>query len=247
MENDYEYKYKKYKNKYLDLKGGVRLAQGLEGIVFRPPLISSIRNPIYETDDYVGKIMDSEEAVKEFYNSQLVKELDPNGEWSLPIEMISLINPSISSNPEYNNFKVQLISKFGGVSLQKMVNFDDDNLTLINYTKIPLLYRIVKEQIIPIIDKLNEKYLHFDLHLDNILYDENTGKIKFFDFSKLKSKEGLKDYEDYATIFFSLDSITRAIKSRYPVLAAYKKSIGNPAIDPSKEKYITALQSLPDL
>lgn len=189
---DYYLKYIKYKTKYLNLKGGKYLSEGVEGVVFRPPLLCKERDAKYETDDYVGKIMTKNKAEEEYQKSNIVKELDPLGEWSVTIDKICEINNE-QTEKDYNKVrhrdkKFQLISKFGGITLNKLINFVEDGFPNKEPQNIPLFFKLIKTQLVPIIKKLNENNVfHNDLHLDNVLYSD--GKIKIFDFGKLEKIE----------------------------------------------------------
>lgn len=190
--NNYYLKYLKYKTKYLNLKGGKYLHEGADGIVFRPPLLCG--NTEYENENYVGKIMIEESASDELTKSNKIRELDPLMEWSITIDLKCKIN-DIQTDEDFNNKKdskdyrgkiYQIISKYGGISLYNKLNIDatNDNYSLIKKDEIPICFKLVKN-LIPKIKELNKKYYHNDLHLHNILYNPEDGKIKIFDFGRL--------------------------------------------------------------
>ena len=104
---DYYLKYLKYKSKYLSLKGGEEIGRGKFGLVFRPPLISQPIKEIYQSNDYVGKIMVEENAEKELIKSNKVRELDPTCEWSITIEYKSIYQEEqteVDFKKEYKKF-----------------------------------------------------------------------------------------------------------------------------------------------
>ena len=204
---DYYLKYLKYKAKYLKLKGGEEIGRGQFGLVFRPPLISDPIKEEYQNIDYVGKIMTDDAAEKELINSNKVRELDPKGEWSITTEYKSIYQEEqrdVDYKKTYKDlYPVQLISKFGGETLKKIIKWDEENLKELDKSKIPLFIQLVK-QTIPIVKKLNEKYAHNDLHLDNIMYNEKDGKVRLIDFGELKLISGRCDFEE---LFYSIKTV----------------------------------------
>jgi len=206
----YYLKYLKYKSKYLNLlnvlKGGKEIGKGGYGIVFRPPLNCEPRKEEFENDNYVGKIMSYKDAQEELINSNKVRLLDPTGEWSITVVHESYYN---DKQPQENDYKqeyktrhpYQLISKFGGKSLKKLISYDADEPSKLDVSKIPLFIKLVKDTVIAI-DALNAGgYSHGDLHIDNIIYDEIDGKIRLIDFGRLKK------LDDDSNAFFSNDFV----------------------------------------
>jgi hypothetical protein len=265
---NYYIKYLKYKTKYLNLKGGKYLSKGVDGIVYRPPLFCIDRETKYENENYIGKIMEKDKADDEFQKSNKVKELDPEDNWSITIDKICLLNNEQidedylknKNNFLYKDKNTQLISKYGGVSLAKgFLEYDDTFKKNATPDKIPLFFKLLKTQLVPIIIELNKKYAHNDLHLDNILYNNSDGKIRIFDFGKLISigeKKGYLSNSDFEDLYFHLDPIIRCIiykKWFEPEMKAYidkrKTILLNPNEENSftTEQYIEAILALPDL
>ena len=265
---NYYIKYLKYKTKYLNLKGGKYLSEGEDGIVFHPPLLCIDREEKYETVEYVGKILDEDKATDEFKKSNKIKELDPEGKWSVTIDKICKIN-EIQIDEDYLEKKnksiykgknTQLISKYGGVSLAKgLIKFDEEYPALFESTNVPLFFKLIKTQLIPIVNKLNDTYAHNDLHYNNILYDSTTGKIKLFDFGKLipiAEKKGYRSNSDFEDFHYFLDQIIRCIIARnwfQPEMRIYMDKRNTILINPNangeytREQYVETLLALPDL
>jgi len=210
---DYYLKYLKYKSKYLKLKGGEEIGPK----VFRPPLIFEQKNSSYETNDFVGKIISKEDGEEEFRKSNLVRQLDPSGNWSITMDFFGLINRE-QSDKDYkltyfdeNKLTHQLISKFGGISFQKVIGYDDDDLSKLKCEKLPLFIKLIKRSV-KSIDTLNTGgYRHNDLHLGNILYDESKDSVLLMDFGKLVSNDGESDFENY---YFFIKSVISACKKK---------------------------------
>ena len=266
---NYYIKYLKYKTKYLNLKGGKYLSKGEDGIVYRPPLFCDVRDIKYESENYIGKIMEEKKAKDEFEKSNKIKELDPEGNWSVTVEKICLLNNEQidedylrnKNTALYKDKNMQLISKYGGVSLAKgFLDFDDTFKRYAVPDKIPLFFKLIKTQLVPIIIELNKTYAHADLHLDNILYNSVDGKIRIFDFGKLMLTADKKGYfrsnSDFEDFYFHLDQIIRCIISKKwfePEMKAYIDRRKTILINPNKEdgftteQYIEAILALPDL
>lgn len=220
---DYYLKYLKYKSKYLNLKGGEPIDSGVHGIVFRPPLrCSGDVDEKFYNEDYIGKCVTKEEADKEFANSNIIKGLDPTGEWSITIDKLCEIDESGKSKlideikksklSDENKKKVwQLISKFGGITLNKgIMGHDDEDATTFKIENLPLYFKLVK-RLIPIIEKLNETdYFHNDLHLNNVLYNKEKDKLYLFDFGETsKFPRNISDFND---VWWSFNDVINRFK-----------------------------------
>ena len=264
----FKQKYLKYKSKYLNLKAGRYLKEGVDGIVYRPPLFCNDKDAQYNTEDYVGKIMEKEKAEDEFIKSSKVKALDPGSNWSITIDKICKINDEQADedylrnkNTElYKNKDIQLISKYGGISLGSgFLEFNDTFKKDAVPTNIPLFFKLLKTQLVPIIIELNKIYAHNDLHLDNILYNQVDGRIRIFDFGKLlpiAEKKGYMSNSDFEDLYFHLEPVIRSIimkKWFESEMKAYIDTRNKILINPNEEKgftteqYIEAILALPDL
>jgi serine/threonine protein kinase len=212
---DYYLKYLKYKSKYLNLKGGEEIGRGKFGLVFRPPLICQPIKEIYQSSDYVGKIMTEEDAEKEFIKSNKVRELDPTCEWSITIEHKSIYQEEqteVDYKKEFiKKYPIQLISKFGGESIKKIIKWNEEKPKELDISKIPLFILLVK-QTVPIIKNLNKLYAHNDLHLDNIMYDVKDAKLRLIDFGELSD---IKDKCDFEEFFYSIKLVIYALNNKF--------------------------------
>jgi serine/threonine protein kinase len=212
---DYYLKYLKYKSKYLKLKGGEEIGKGKFGLVFRPPLICQPIKEVYQSSDYVGKIMTEEDAEKELINSNKVRELDPTCEWSITTEYKSFYQEEQTDSDykkDYNTkYPVQLISKFGGETIKKIIKWNEEKPKELDISKIPLFIQLVK-QAVPIIKDLNKTYAHNDLHLDNIMYDVKDGKIRLIDFGELTPINDKCDFEEF---YYSIKSVIYVVKNNF--------------------------------
>lgn len=238
---DYYLKYLKYKTKYLNLKGGEEIGKGKFGLVFRPPLICDPIKEEYQSIDYVGKIMSEEDAEKELINSNKVRELDPTGEWSITTEYRSIYHEE-QTDGDYKkiykkSYPVQLISKFGGETIKKIIKWDEEKPKELDISKIPFFIQLVK-QTIPIIKNLNKIYAHDDLHLDNIMYNFKDGKLRLIDFGELKSIENRCDFIEF---YYSIKQVLFNVKKGETFTEWLK-------IKPTNcKEYEEAILSLPDL
>jgi hypothetical protein len=266
---NYNTKYLKYISKYIELKGGKYLSKGVDGFVYRPPLFCDDRDAKYNSEDYVGKVMVKEKAEDEFMKSNLIKELDPEGHWSITIDKICKINDQQTdedylknkNNELYKGNNFQLISKYGGVSLGKgLLEFDDAFKRDDVPTNIPLFFNLLKTQLVPIIIHLNKIYAHNDLHLDNILYNPVDKRIRIFDFAKLMPIADKKGHRmsnsDFEDLHLYLDPVIRSIVMKKwfeQEMNAYMEKRKTILINPnqeggfSTEQYIEAILALPDL
>lgn len=194
-------------------RGGKRIGQGANGAVFSPALSckETSLNISKNSRGYVSKVMNREDAEREYNKSMLVRELDPSGKWSITAEKICPVGlTQDNANFTYKSDDYQILYKNGGVSLWKLIlkegstnyiqnylngqTFDgdsDDSVFLkLNTSGLPVLIKAVKS-LLPGLNVLNKVYLHGDLHFDNIVYDGTVCRI--IDFMTLeKLKESMK-------------------------------------------------------
>ena len=197
----YYLKYLKYKSKYLNLLNVLKGGEEIGPKVFRPPLHCNPRNAEFESTEYVGKILSVEDGTAELAKSNIVRRIDPSGSWSITMDYsctIAEVQEDTDYRAEYYiSHPMQLISRFGGITLKKVIGYDENDLRKLNCSNASLFIRLVKRSIISI-DTLNAAgYRHDDLHLGNILYNESTESIKLMDFGKLIANDGQSDFENY--------------------------------------------------
>jgi hypothetical protein len=254
---DYYLKYLKYKTKYLKvMKGGEKIGKGEYGIVFRPPLFLVDRDQKYESRKYVGKIMTLENALAESKNSDIIKALDPDGEWSVTIKHLAPINSKQLDidlkSPDIEKFPIQLISEYKGISLKNLIGFEEDSEGTIKLENAALFFKLV-QKLVPVFIKLNETHLHNDIHLGNFVYDDTDDTIRIMDFGKLIKSDGSEgtsvegDLTDLSGLFNMITPIYNGVRrnERFkPVLQGFPT---NPHKDPSPQKYAEAILSIPNL
>lgn len=196
--------------------GGRKLGHGVQGDVYTPPLeCASGSNARWHGEGYVAKLMDAEEARNEYKNSFLIRQLDPDGMWSIHAEQACEISSS-QPNANYTNSpekRTQLIFRNGGKSLldyliqnggdsDKLVFYlqgideggdpDPQAFDYLNYSHLGTILSVVK-RLLPALDILNSQYTHNDLHLGNIVYDGHTPRL--IDFSSLAPVEKSISFE----------------------------------------------------
>lgn len=199
---------KNNKTKKKRIFGGKKLGEGQFGTVYSPPLrCLEGDDDIWATPDFVSKTIYEGALEKEYRNSFLVKELDPNNDWSITALHVCTINPT-QNNANYNHGEPthQLIFKNGGQSLSDLLlkpgikgdtskyimGINDSGLKdqtvfqKLNPDSLPILIEQVKK-ILPGLEILNTKYVHEDLHFGNIVTDGINPRI--IDFSSLQSLE----------------------------------------------------------
>ena len=198
--------------------GGRKLGHGMRGDVYVPPLKCAEGDDAqWGSTDYVSKDINPDFLEQEYKNSFLIKELDPRGTWTIS----ALHACTIKKSQENTNWRPgekthQLIFKNGGKDLYSLLlkpGFSGDSNKYINglddkgkedpsvYDRLDMrgVSNVIQHlhRILPKLDILNEKYIHGDLHLGNIVTDGFTPRI--IDFSSLRPvsellKEAEKDY-----------------------------------------------------
>jgi len=206
------------KNKYL--RGGRLLGKGAYGWAFMPPLACPEFNPAADdTNRYISKtFVNEKKAAEEYEKGMLIKPLDPEGKFFITPEVMCSYE-DVQENANWGLFtaakekmthalkgkaipKIQIIYKYGGTKIENIlvknlpyytsiINFSKAaDWELLDPTKFGLFIRCLKG-FVPILDKLHEKFIHRDLHVGNMVYDESQG-VRLIDFGEAMSIEDMK-------------------------------------------------------
>jgi len=186
--------------------GGKKIGQGAFGRVFSPPLTCKSGTKTYG-DGFVSKILDERFIEEEYANSNLVREMDPEGLWSVTAEHVcELADAQENANYVKDTETHQIIYRHGGVSLFDLLlkpgvygkthlfvngerERDVEDHSVYDLLDPDGLSRLIHatKGIIGGLDILNTKYLHGDIHLGNIVYDGHRSRL--IDFPSLKRIE----------------------------------------------------------
>jgi hypothetical protein len=187
------------------LVGGKKIGEGSYGKVFRPPLQCLRPSPQFDSSKYISKVLALEDLDKEMAASDILKNLDPEGIWSIRSEHFCTLGLK-QDNANYNESvseKYQVVYKYGGVDFDHLMfkegasSLDDNFYKYINdsemWSKLSkdgfvLIARLIKE-LLPNLRKMNEEMYHCDLHFGNIVYDGQNARL--IDFGVFKTRENL--------------------------------------------------------
>ena len=203
---DYNTKKKKKTRK----SGGRKIGEGMRGTVYSPPLKCAEGNDEkWSSNQFVSKNIYEENLEQEYKNSFLVKELDPDGQWSIVAEHACTIKDTqedtnwIPGNSLNEGPTRQLIFKNGGQDLYSLLlkpgqsgnvnkyinglnDAGEEDATVFMKLDPSGINNLIRQlhKILPKLDILNSKYIHKDLHFGNIVTD---GTPRLIDFSSLES------------------------------------------------------------
>jgi serine/threonine protein kinase len=185
-------------------KGGKELGRGRYGYTYNPPLKCTRSEKQNNANaSRISKIFTREDnsddgLYKEYANGLLVKELDPTGEWSITPELMCPLDKA-QTNTNFkrlntSKFKQQIIYKYGGVTLgsilKKVGEWDPYNSEGPDTRKYDVqsfkLYISLVKTLLHILPRLHVKYIHDDLHDNNILFNPDDGKLRIIDFGRLE-------------------------------------------------------------
>jgi len=200
-----ESKESKEKGKKTRKRGGRKIGKGMRGTVYSPPLkCAEGDDHKWSSTNFVSKDISDTYLEKEYKNSFLVKELDPDGEWSITAEHACTIrHTQEDTNWVPGGLKHQLIFKNGGKDLYSLLLKPGQSGDVNKYMNglndagqnDPAVFmklepsginNLIRQlhKILPKLDILNSKYIHRDLHFGNIVTD---GTPRLIDFSSLES------------------------------------------------------------
>ena len=178
-------------------RGGVKIGEGALGAVYRPPLLCNTTRAInnsLKTNNYIGKYTGRNVGQREKNKSNLVRDLNRNGEYTVTVnEMCELAPNQTNTNFENRpNREIQLISKYAGTSVEDLIPEDkilDDPEVYVHLTPedIHKFYEGLRaiKSLAPRLREFNEHFIHNDLHFGNIVWDGTTARL--IDFSELET------------------------------------------------------------
>lgn len=284
---------KKQRVKSRKYKGGKELSSGRYGLVYMPPLKCAGSETKYNTQ-YISKIFRTEDndvdgLYREYANGLLVKELDPTGIWSITPEILCTLDKTQeNSNFRRKNaskYKHQIVYKYGGVTLDSLCKRIGERNAYFNEGPDERKYDVAAfkiyvslfKNLLTILPKIHVKYIHGDLHAQNILFSPEDGTLRFIDFGRLESirdsankliskasEQKPMDYYidkvkqiDYAKIFSYIDSDVWSFDDKKslptPFFADWKNTVSENIRQAGYkdgltcQMYIDAINALPDL
>ena len=190
------------------VRGGKKIGEGSFGTVYAPPLKCKGEAKTFG-EGYVSKILSAEDLKEEYEASLLVRAMDPEGAWSITAEEACDLNAEqTNANYVQNSFTQQIIFKHGGINLFDLLlkegvsgraeiyakgyndagDEDPSSFKKLNPERLSTFIFAVKNAL-PAIERLNEKYIHGDLHLGNIIFDGHSSKL--IDFASIRPVETL--------------------------------------------------------
>jgi hypothetical protein len=176
-------------------RGGKRLGRGVSGIVYTPVLqCDDSSHTQYAGTAFVSKAVPGHKVESELANADAVRTLDPAGDYTIvPLHSCALAvkqtnanflrNKNDPNNTYENNetrngqrkiYSHQVIYRNGGKSLGWWLG-PKNHIT-------SCVIAAIKE-FIPYLVEFNKHYIHFDLHMDNLVYDGE--RIRMIDFEKM--------------------------------------------------------------
>jgi hypothetical protein len=240
--------------------GGKRLGRGVSGIVYTPVLqCDNNSHTDFSGLAYVSKAVPGHKVESELANADAVRALDPTGDYTIvPLHHCALAgaqtnanflrNKNNSNNTYENNeerlgqrkiYTHQVIYRNGGKSLQWWFSQPKHIGKIIRALKV----------FIPKLVEFNKSYMHFDLHLDNLVFDGE--KIRIIDFEKMGPMRPEIQNADLCNILMSVyHSIKRRSDAetfggwltRYEQVAKYPYCAAHASVD----DLVACFNAMPD-
>ena len=173
-------------------KGGKYLGKGTYGCTFTKPPLKCKNEPTRRNNSHISKVfIDKNAANVEMEESALWKDIDPDQSFSLyNLKQCNLNSEDIKALNEFDKCKLSLpkndkpmiLSKFGGIDLQKLNPISSNYLKLFK-SFVPLLKGLQKAH--------DAKLVHCDIKEENIVAEIQNNKIilRFIDFGlSMKTK-----------------------------------------------------------
>lgn len=177
-------------------RGGARLGRGVSGIVYSPPLLCANENTLYKGKEFASKVVPTSMLESQLQNSAEIHALDPDGLYTIvPLHHCPLAphqtnthfkrnindpkntyNNVSSNNTRRGQRKIythQIIYRNGGQNLHRLLDSPK------NFPKVFAALKVFMPNLV----EFNRHYIHFDLHLENLVFDGK--RIRMIDFEKM--------------------------------------------------------------
>jgi serine/threonine protein kinase len=179
------------------------LGEGSYGCIHYPRILCE-NEDLQHNDDKISKIMMTENAEKEFKETEIIDAIDPDNIYHLPKPIIC--SPNIQNTTTQNAINLCKILKSKNIKNYKLLVMENGGVDLTVLQKI--VNKIPKTESIKIMEnfwkestkimdglELFEKrnVIHHDLKGENIVYDVQKNKINFIDFGLMQTKHYLKE------------------------------------------------------
>ena len=177
-------------------RGGARLGRGVSGIVYSPPLRCTDGSQAeYSGKGYVSKVVPGDLLASQLVKSDEIKTLDPDGLYTIvPLHYCPFAADQTNANFRrnrndptnvYNNVSSNNTRRGKKKNYTHMIIYRNGGQNLSNVLKssknFPKVFAALKE-FIPHLVEFNRHYTHFDLHLENLVFD--GARIRMIDFEK---------------------------------------------------------------
>ena len=184
------------------IKGGKKIGEGVFGQVYRPPLHCLTEKPHFNNDEYVSKVVSSDDAIKEMDASDALIDIDPDFEWSergLHMCTTGVKQTNKNYKEETASGTTQVIYRYAGVDFGKLICSSGDylqflqnsvNFGLLSRKGFLLVIKLIKG-LLPHIRKMNDVGYHCDLHFGNIVYNRNDTKARLIDFGQWSTRSDM--------------------------------------------------------
>jgi hypothetical protein len=190
-------------------RGGKRLGEGVTGKVYMPVLACDDGSDApYRGPGFVGKAIAETSLAREIkYKNELALLGDaviaPRHLCLLAEAQTNANFVSNSRNAVYENNKsphlgkkkyytYQIISPYGGANVADL---------LADRSNHRVIFQAIKD-FIPALIKFNERFIHFDLHLENLVFDGT--KIRMIDFENMRPATPDSVHVDICKILFNI-------------------------------------------
>ena len=162
----------------------VKIAEGAYGCVYSPALPCS-RKTITKRDSTVGKVFgNKEDAINEFNNMEIVRGIDPNGEFSVPFRgkcEISAAKADHCGLMIEGPYGSQLMYDYGGTSLHDVIRMGGYDIV----SMLPGLAKIANG-----LHQLSKAgFVHRDVKESNIVWDSKQETMRLIDFGMMIKKQ----------------------------------------------------------
>lgn len=188
----------------------VKIAEGAYGCVYSPALPCSRKKLARDTPS-VGKVFSTmEDASIEFSNMQIVRELDPEGEFSVPLQERCNINSTKADGCGLSiegRTTPQLTYDYGGASLHDVIRMG-------GYSLMPMLPGLATvANGLHVLSKAG--YVHRDVKESNIVWDGQRARMRLIDFGMMIKKSAVYETDQVDVLGYDYEYYPPEFKIYY--------------------------------
>ncbi len=239
------------------IRGGRRLGEGATGKVYNPVLACADGSDApFRGPDYVGKAIAETSLDRELRHKAALSGMTDAA--IAPLHHCALAEEQTNANFQKNmrNLVYEVGSTHAGkkkyLTYQVIYRYGGQNVAILlsDRRNHKVIFQAIKD-FLPVLQEFNQRFHHFDLHLENLVFDGQ--RIRMIDFENMKPATSDAAHVDICRILFKIFHLLHRYSIENPNDHTYTEWLAantthsdfGRCIDSAYEEIVDAIQSIP--